>query len=669
VKSSRKPREVSHEQLIDAMNEAAFIISLDGELLDFNERVVEILGYSRADLMTIGRAAIDSCLAQDDVKRFIAETQAGRRPNLETFLRAKDGTVIPVEVGAGLVSYQGTSAVLATARDISERIRAERALLELTTRNQAVLQTVPDIIAEVDAARVYTWMNQAGVDFFGQGAIGRPASYSFDGEQDTYEQVGPLFSGNTDIYYVESWQQRHDGERRLLAWWCRALKDQDGNVTGALSTARDITESRRTEMMTGARLRLLELANGSTVEALLQATLDELETLTGSCIGFCNFLNLDESVVDAAAWSTRTLGSYCHADRTGLHLYVAQAGVWADCIRERRPVIHNDYASLLHKKGVPPGHGGLVREVCVPVFRDDRIVAVFAVGNKLSPYTESDLEMVSSFADLAWDIAARKQAEAALQDSDTRNRRMLDASPDAVFLSNPTGRFLDCNQTAIDRYGYSRDEFLQMTYPDLAALDLRDQAGEHVRETLDQGETIFEWRHRRKDGTELPVEIRTAPFLAHGEPRIIATVRDLTESRQAEQALRRSEREFRSLFTSAPVGIGVADLQGTLLACNDAILRPGGYAPEDVEKIGNVAALYYDPGDRDRALALFATQGFVSQFETRFKRRDGEPYDVWLSLTPTTFNGTPGLQAIVEDRTEKKRAEEALLMISTTCSG
>ncbi len=376
-------------------------------------------------------------------------------------------------------------------------------------------------------------------------------------------------------------------------------------------------------------------------------------------MGFCNFLDPQESVSASAAWSTRTLSS-CRASREGLHFPVAQAGAWADCVRERRAVIHNDYAALPNKKGVPPGHGQVVREVCVPVFRDDRIVAVFAVGNKDSPYTETDVDTVSSFADLAWDIAARKQAESELLESDALNRRMLDASPDAVFLSDVTGHFLDCNQTAVDHYGYSRDEILRMTFRDVVATDLRDRAGERIPETLDRGGAVFEWRTRRKDGSELPVEIRTASFLAHGEPRLLATVRDLTESKQAEQALRRSEREFRSLFTAAPVGIGVADLHGNLLAFNDAILRPGGYTREDVEQIGNVAALYYDSGDRDTALALFAAQGFVSHVETRFRRKDGEPYDVWLSLTPTTFNGTPCLQAIVEDRTERKRAEEAL---------
>jgi two-component system cell cycle sensor histidine kinase/response regulator CckA len=106
------------------------------------------------------------------------------------------------------------------------------------------------------------------------------------------------------------------------------------------------------------------------------------------------------------------------------------------------------------------------------------------------------------------------------------------------------------------------------------------------------------------------------------------------------------------------VGIGVADTQGNILTFNDAILKPGGYTHDDIQKIGNVSALYYDAEERETALALFLAQGSLHQHEVRFRRKDGTPYDVWLSLTRTTFNAVSCIQAIVEDRTEKKRAEE-----------
>jgi PAS domain S-box-containing protein len=129
------------------------------------------------------------------------------------------------------------------------RIRAaEDALRAISARHQAMLTAIPDIIMEVDKNKVYTWANDAGYAFFGKDVIGKPADFYFEGEQDTYTIVQPLFNGkHEDIIYVESWQRRQDGEKRLLAWWCRTLRDAHGNVIGALSTARDITEQKRAQ--------------------------------------------------------------------------------------------------------------------------------------------------------------------------------------------------------------------------------------------------------------------------------------------------------------------------------------------------------------------------------------------------------------------------------------
>jgi len=131
--------------------------------------------------------------------------------------------------------------------DVSERKQAEEAMRALSNRYAALLDTVPDIIAEVDRNKVYTWVNQAGRQFFGEQALGREAAFYFEGEQDTYQIVQPLFDGRNDVIYVESWQRRQDGEKRLLAWRGRAIFDAAGNVSGALSTAHDITERKRAE--------------------------------------------------------------------------------------------------------------------------------------------------------------------------------------------------------------------------------------------------------------------------------------------------------------------------------------------------------------------------------------------------------------------------------------
>jgi len=130
---------------------------------------------------------------------------------------------------------------------LRDRAEAAEALHALAVRHEAILGSVPDIIVEVDNDKTYTWMNRPGRDFFGDDAIGRPASDYFVGNQETYGTVQPLFDGSQSLVYVESWQRRLDGEERLLAWWCRQLRDSSGNVSGALSSARDITDLRRAE--------------------------------------------------------------------------------------------------------------------------------------------------------------------------------------------------------------------------------------------------------------------------------------------------------------------------------------------------------------------------------------------------------------------------------------
>ncbi len=178
-----------------------------------------------------------------------------------------------------------------------------------------------------------------------------------------------------------------------------------------LAVGRDISDRKRTESILHARLRLLEFATSHSSVELLQAALDELETLTGSVIGFFHFLEPDQQTLALQTWSTNTLSTMCQAEGEGRHYDVAEAGVWVDCIHVHGPVIHNDYQALPHRKGLPSGHAPIIRELVVPIIRADRIVAILGIGNKPQDYTAQDVETVSLLADLAWDITERKRAE------------------------------------------------------------------------------------------------------------------------------------------------------------------------------------------------------------------------------------------------------------------
>ncbi|MFA7279719.1 MAG: PAS domain S-box protein [Sterolibacterium sp.] len=174
---------------------------------------------------------------------------------------------------------------------------------------------------------------------------------------------------------------------------------------------RDISERKRIERIQDARLRLMRFAANHTLKELLGATLDEAGALTDSPIGFYHFLEADQKTLSLQAWSTRTTREFCTAAGEGSHYNIDAAGVWVECVRQRQAVIHNDYATLPNKRGLPPGHAMVLREMVVPVFRKTMIVAILGVGNKAKPYDQADLEAVTKLADLAWDIAESKRAE------------------------------------------------------------------------------------------------------------------------------------------------------------------------------------------------------------------------------------------------------------------
>jgi PAS domain S-box-containing protein len=129
---------------------------------------------------------------------------------------------------------------------------------------------------------------------------------------------------------------------------------------------------------------------------------------------------------------------------------------------------------------------------------------------------------------------------------------------------------------------------------------------------------------------------------------------------KTESALRESEELYRSLFENAPIGIGIADRNGNLIDFNQAILKPGAYAPEDISKIKNIKKLYYDQKARDDVLARLDRQGFVDRAEVQFRRKDGRPYDCLLSLRPIIYKGKSCTQAIVQDVTRLKEIEKML---------
>lgn len=289
-----------------------------------------------------------------------------------------------------------------------------------------------------------------------------------------------------------------------------------------------------TEQILAARLRLMEYSLKHSLDDLLQKTLDEAESLTGSLVGFYHFVDMDQQVLTMQAWSTRTSTQFCKTEGTGWHYGISQAGVWADCIHERRPVIHNDYASLPNRKGLPEGHAAVIRELVVPVFRNEKIVAIIGVGNKPADYDQRDVEAITLLADLAYDIAEQKLALETLRESEERYHTFYDTSPDAILITVPDGNILAANPAACRMFQRTEEEIRQIGRS--GVMDVTDERlAMAIEERKKTGKVSAELTCVRKNGERFPVELNSSVFKAiSGNYRSSIVIRDISERKKAE---------------------------------------------------------------------------------------------------------------------------------------
>jgi len=343
-----------------------------------------------------------------------------------------------------------------------------------------------------------------------------------------HRQVVPLSHGRLDIYLavaglVGTAATRLASERELRAHR-QHLADMVEERTAALSATNrqlqhEVAERMRNEAIMAARLRLIALAETHSLSDLLRAMVDEAEAITGSGIGFFHFLGADQRTLSLQSWSTNTVARHCSAAGAGEHYPVDEAGVWADCIRARRAVIHNDYAALPQRKDLPPGHVMVVRELVVPVLRAGLIVAILGVGNKPLAYTAHDTNALSALADFAWVIVEGKRADEALRESEERLR--------VVIASNLDG------MVVVDQEG-----LIRMVNPAAEALLSRPRAeliGQPFGKPLAAAATEIDVR--RRDGQVCTLDMRVSTLAWMGSPAALVSLRDTTERKRLQERL------------------------------------------------------------------------------------------------------------------------------------
>ena len=254
----------------------------------------------------------------------------------------------------------------------------------------------------------------------------------------------------------------------------------------------------------------------------------------------------------------------------------------------------------------------------------------------------------------------RHESKEALRETRLYLRALFDNSLDAILVTNDEARYIDANPAACAMVGYTHDELVQLSVMDLTEPAFREEGWAMWKEFLTKGSNCGEYSVVHKDGTLIQLEFRAVANILPGIH--VSSIRDITERKRAEAALRTSEERYRELFENAKDALYGHDLKGRYTSVNRAAERLSGYSREDI--IGKKFTDFVPPGQFELINEYFCKK-LVEEGETTYEttviRRDGQRVAVEVSSHLIYENNIPvAVQGTARDITERKRSEDQL---------
>jgi PAS domain S-box-containing protein len=364
--------------------------------------------------------------------------------------------------------------------------------------------------------------------------------------------------------------------------------------------------------------------------------------------------------IPTMAWSLRPDGAVdflnqVWLDYTGLSL---QEG-----LEEPNRVVHPDDLPRVMKKWLADMVGGNPSEDEMRMRKADGEYRWFLV--RTVPLRDERGTIVKWYG-VSIDIEDRKRADEELRQAEDRIRAILEFSPNWIFLKDTEGRYLLVNKEVERVFRINQEQIKGKTDSEISSPEHAAEYRANDLKVLREGLTMeFEEVADLEDGPHTSIVHKFPLFDTHGN--IYATggvATDITERKRAEEALRKSEERWRSVFENSAFGVALTDLDGHFLATNPVYQKIVGYTEEDLRGLGFLDITQEEYREANWTLTTELLEGKRRQFqiEKQYRRKDGSL--VWVrnsvSLVPGTESVPRFIMALSEDITERKKAEESL---------
>ncbi len=339
-------------------------------------------------------------------------------------------------------------------------------------------------------------------------------------------------------------------------------------------------------------------------------------------------------------------------------------GLRAEAHHRAEVVYDNEFPDSEWVGFLPPGHVTLKNVLFSPLVVAGKAIGLLGLANKPGGFTDADARLAGVFGEFAAASLNSSRIWRALTESEEKYRAIFDEARDGIVLADAeTGLIVDCNRELERQSGRSRAELKEIHVWELASPAQRRIANRILTEVRANGVAASaELWLQRPDGDRIPIELTVNRVEVEGRPHLQSISRDITDRKEAERALRDSEKKYRALFDEARDGIVLIDAEtGLVVDCNREWERQTGRSL--VELGGMRIWELLPPGQVEAAREKFSEiqeKGFGASAELSYLRPDGARTPFEFNSKRVEIGGRQYHQSVTRDITERKQMEEHL---------
>ncbi len=558
MESEEKFREVFNNA-----NDAFYLIKItengvNQNFSEVNNVACQMLGYNEKELLKMSPSTIDVSDPSLLVVNFEKVLKKGKAI-FETVHKSKNGKKIPVEINGRIFDIKGQKTLLAISRDISERKKAEKELLNSEAEYRAIFESINNAVAVYDSIEdgsdfVFKDFNKAAEQIEHikrEEVIGKKVTNVFPGVVefglfDVFQRVWK--TGVPEKHPVSIYK-----DERISGWRENYVyKLPSGDI---VSVYDDLTELKQyEEELEQNQNRLRSLVRilqyqAESVQDFLDYALEEAIKLTESKIGYIYHYYEDREEFILNTWSEGVMDECNVKDQPKVYA-LNNTGIWGEAVRQRKTIILNDFkAPHPLKKGFPEGHAPLDKFMTIPIFRGDKIVAVVGVANKETNYTETDVLQLELLMDSVWKAVDNIKSEDALKKSETRYRAIFENTGTATAISEENMILSLVNEEFADLTGFSKEEIEnKMTWDDFFAENELPKMKEYHRlRRINPTAAPRNYESVLKDRNGNRKDVYMSVSMLPETKKSLVSVLDITEKKQSRIELRQELKINQSL--------------------------------------------------------------------------------------------------------------------------